>query len=176
MKIFKYVTVLLAVAAMSAAFTSCSKENDITGNPIADHTQDVDGKQDYWISFTLNPGSLNAEAIALYHATFAEQIYPEAYAKGEHEINFLEHPMYVTLDYAMNNFNKVAALSDAENDIVQKVMIPTFCVDTIGGVNHSDFTVTMTLSKDSMRTVIATHSWDAATAFDGQALINANKK
>jgi hypothetical protein len=154
MKIFKYVTVLLAVAAMSVAFTSCSKENDITGNPIADHTQDVDGKQDYWISFTLNPGSLNAEAIALYHATFAEQIYPEAYAKGEHEINFLEHPMYVTEEYARTNFNNIKAIPSSENDIVQKVMKPVAL-----SAKTKDFDVVMTLSKDNMTTVLDTYTF-----------------
>lgn len=176
MKIYKYVSVLLAVLAMSATFISCDRDKDITGNPFVDHNTSVNGKQDYWISFELTPGSLSAEAQARYNSILAEQIYPDDYAAGTREIKFIEHPMYCTEDYARNNFNKVAALSNEENDIVQKVMIPTFCVDTIGGVNHSDFTVTMTLSKDSMRTVIATHSWDAATAFDGQALIDANKK
>lgn len=154
MKIFKYVTVLLAVAAMSVSFTSCNKENDITGNPIADHTQDVDGKQDYWISFTLNPGSLNAEAITLFNTTFAEQIYPEDYAKGEHEIDFLEHPMYVTEEYARNNFNRIKALSSSENDIVQKVMKPVAQF-----AKTKDFDVVMTLSKDNMETVLDTYTF-----------------
>lgn len=154
MKIFKYVTVLLAVAAMSVAFTSCSKENDITGNPIADHTQDVDGKQDYWISFTLNPGSLNAEAIAMYHATFAEQIYPDDFAKGEREINFLEHPMYVTEEYARTNFNRIKAIPSAENDIVQEVMKPVAMF-----AKTKDFDVVMTLSKDNMETVLDTYTF-----------------
>ena len=83
--------------------------------------------------------------------------------------------MYVTQDYAMTNFNKVATLPDSVNDIVKKVMIPTFCVDTVGGICHDDFVVTMTLSKDSMKTVLATHSWNAKTAFDGPAMIAANK-
>ena len=154
MKIFKYVTVLLAVAAISVAFTSCSKDNDITGNPLADHTQNVDGKQDYWISFTLNSGSLNAEAIALYHATFAEQIYPEDFAKGEREINFLEHPMYVTEEYARTNFNKIKAIPSSENDIVQKVMVPVAQFAKI-----KDFDVVMTLSKDNMTTVLDTYTF-----------------
>lgn len=169
MKINKYVTVLLTVAAMASTFVSCSRDNDITGDPMADHNQG--SKQDYWIDFQLsNAGSLSEAAQARFIELRDTTLY------GEKLIKIIEHPMYCTEDYARNNFNKVAALSNEENDIVQKVMIPTFCVDTIGGVNHSDFTVTMTLSKDSMRTVIATHSWDAATAFDGQALINANKK
>ena len=169
MKAFKYVTVLLAVLAMSATFFSCDRDNDITGNLMTDHTQG--DKQDYWIDFTLStPGSLSAAAQARFVELKDTTIY------GEKLIKVIEHPMYVTQDYAMENFNKVAALADADNDIVQKVMVPTFCVDTIGGVCHNDFEVTMTLSKDSMRTVLATHTWKASTAFDGPAIIAANKK
>ena len=152
MKAIKYVTVLLAVLAMSATFFSCDRDNDITGNPMADHTQG--DKQDYWIDFTLsNPGSLSNAAQARFVELKDTTIY------GEKLIKVIEHPMYVTQDYAMDNFNKVAALSDAENDIVQKVMLPTSLYD---GVQKKDFSVTMTLSKDSMRTVLATKVWNAA--------------
>jgi hypothetical protein len=152
MKAIKYVTVLLAVLAMSATFFSCDRDNDITGNPMADHTQG--DKQDYWIDFTLsNPGSLSDAAQARFVELKDTTIY------GEKLIKVIEHPMYVTQDYAMDNFNKVAALSDAENDIVQKVMLPTSLYD---GVQKKDFSVTMTLSKDSMRTVLATKVWNAA--------------
>ena len=152
MKIYKYVTVLLAVLAMSATFFSCDRDNDITGDPMADHTQG--DKQDYWIDFTLsNPGSLSEAAQARFVELKDTTIY------GEKLIKVIEHPMYVTLDYAMNNFNKVAALSNEENDIVQKVMLPTSKFD---GVQKKDFAVTMTLSKDSMRTVLATKVWNAS--------------
>lgn len=152
MKIYKYVTVLLAVLAMSATFFSCDRDNDITGDPMADHTQG--DKQDYWIDFTLsNPGSLSEAAQARFVELKDTTIY------GEKLIKVIEHPMYVTLDYAMNNFNKVAALPNAENDIVQKVMLPTSLID---GAQKKDFAVTMTLSKDSMRTVLATYDWKAA--------------
>ena len=152
MKAIKYVTVLLAVLAMSATFFSCDRDNDITGNPMADHTQG--DKQDYWIDFTLsNPGSLSNAAQARFVELKDTTIY------GEKLIKVIEHPMYVTQDYAMDNFNKVAALSNAENDIVQKVMLPTSLYD---GVQKKDFSVTMTLSKDSMRTVLATKVWNAA--------------
>ena len=152
MKAIKYATVLLAVLAMSATFFSCDRDNDITGNPMADHTQG--DKQDYWIDFTLsNPGSLSDAAQARFVELKDTTIY------GEKLIKVIEHPMYVTQDYAMDNFNKVAALSDAENDIVQKVMLPTSLYD---GVQKKDFSVTMTLSKDSMRTVLATKVWNAA--------------
>jgi hypothetical protein len=161
---------LLAVMAMSVAFTSCEKEGDITGQPLADHNVSVDGKQDYWIDFTLSDaGSLSQKAQSRFVELRDTTIY------GEKGIKIIEHPLYVTEAYARDNFSKVAALSNDENDIVQKVMIPTFCVDTVGGVCHNDFVVTMTLSRDSMRTVIATHSWNASTAFDGQAIINANR-
>ena len=152
MKIYKYVTVLLAVLAMSATFFSCDRNNDITGDPMADHTQG--DKQDYWIDFTLsNPGSLSAAAQARFVELKDTTVY------GEKLIKVIEHPMYVTLDYAMNNFNKVAALSNEENDIVQKVMLPTSLFD---GTQKKDFAVTMTLSKDSMRTVLATKVWNAS--------------
>ena len=152
MKIYKYVTVLLAVLAMSATFFSCDRDKEITGDPMADHTQG--DKQDYWIDFTLsNPGSLSAAAQARFVELKDTTIY------GEKLIKAIEHPMYVTLDYATNNFNKVAALSNEENDIVQKVMKPISLFD---GVQKKDFDVTMTLSKDSMRTVLATKVWKAS--------------
>ena len=119
---------------------------------MADHTQG--DKQDYWIDFTLsNPGSLSAAAQARFVELKDTTIY------GEKLIKVIEHPMYVTLDYATNNFNKVAALSNEENDIVQKVMKPISLFD---GVQKKDFDVTMTLSKDSMRTVLATKVWKAS--------------
>lgn len=154
MKIYKYVTVLLAVLAMSATFFSCDRDNDITGDPMADHTQG--DKQDYWIDFTLsNPGSLSAAAQARFVELKDTTIY------GEKLIKVIEHPMYVELDYAMNSFNKVAALSNEENDIVQKVMLPTSLFDDAKNPKR-DFSVTMTLSKDSMRTVLATKVWNAS--------------
>ena len=137
---------------MSATFFSCDRDNDITGDPMADHTQG--DKQDYWIDFTLsNPGSLSEAAQARFVELKDTTIY------GEKLIKVIEHPMYVTLDYATNNFNKVAALSNEENDIVQKVMKPISLFD---GVQKKDFDVTMTLSKDSMRTVLATKVWKAS--------------
>ena len=169
MKIFKYVSVFVALAAMSLTFMSCDRDNDITGNPMADHNQG--DKQDYWIDFQLsNPGSLSSAAQARFVELKDTTIY------GEKLIKVIEHPIYETQEYAMNNFNKVSSIPNEESDIVQKIMIPTFCVDTIGGVCHDDFIVTMTLSKDSMKTVLATYSWNAKTAFDGPSIIAKNKK
>lgn len=171
MKIRKYVTVLLTVAAMSVAFISCDRDNDITGNPMVDHSQSDGGKQDYWIDITLSePGSLTAAAQTRFSELRDTIIY------GEKGIKIIEHPMYCTEDYARTNFNKVVALSNEESDIVQKIMIPTFCVDTVGGICHNDFIVQMTLSKDSMKTVLATHTWNATTAFDGPELIRKNSE
>jgi hypothetical protein len=154
MKIYKFVTVLVAVLAMSATFFSCDRDNDITGNPMADHTQG--DKQDYWIDFTLsNAGSLSAAAQARFVELKDTTIY------GEKLIKVIEHPMYESLDYVMNNFNRVAALPNAENDIVQKVMLPTSLFDDAKNPKR-DFAVTMTLSKDSMRTVLATKVWNAS--------------
>ena len=158
MKIFKYVSVFVAFAAMSLTFISCDRDNDITGNPMANHTNG--DKQDYWIDFTLsNPGSLSAAAQARFVELKDTTIY------GDKLIKVIEHPMYETLDYVMNNFNAVAALPADKNDIVQKVMKPTSAFDGIldkTGAIKKDFVVTMTLSKDSMRTVLATKEWKAA--------------
>jgi hypothetical protein len=153
MKIYKYVTVLLAVAAMSSTFMSCDRDNDITGDPMADHNKEVNGKQDYWIDFALsNPGTLSEDAKTLFTQKIVEVIYPEDWANGVREIKFIEHPMYNTQDYVLNNFNAVVALPNSESDIVQKIMLP---VARLG--QTKSFDVTMTLSKDSMRTAITSH-------------------
>lgn len=157
MKIYKYVSVLLAVLAMSATFISCDRDKDITGDPFVDHNTSVNGQQDYWISFELTPGSLSAEAQARYNSIFAEQIYPDDYAAGTREIKFIEHPMYVTEDYARNSFNKVKAVPSDENDIVQKVMVPVAKF-----AKTKDFDVTMKLSRDSMKTVLDSYVFRGA--------------
>lgn len=158
MKIYKYVTVLLAVLAMSATFFSCDRDNDITGEPMADHTQG--NKQDYWIDFQLtNPGSLSPAAQARFVELKDTVVY------GEKLIKVIEHPIYETLEYVTDNFNRVANLPVEENDIIQKVMKPTAAYDGIvdrSGIIKKDFVVTMVLSKDSMRTVLATKDWPAA--------------
>ena len=149
MKLFKYATILLAVA-MSATFFSCDRENDIIGDPMANHN--LGDKQDYWIDFTLsNPGSLSQAAQERFVELKDTTIY------GEKRIKIIEHPMYVTEEYAIKNFDAVAAIPNSESDIVQKVMIPTAKIDKV-----RDFTVTMTLSKDSMNTVLATKTWNAS--------------
>ena len=157
MKIYKYVSVLLAVLAMSATFISCDRDKDITGDPFVDHNTSVNGQQDYWISFELTPGSLSAEAQARYNSILAEQIYPDDYAAGTREIKFIEHPMYVTEDYARNSFNKVKAVPSDENDIVQKVMVPVAKF-----AKTKDFDVTMKLSRDSMKTVLDSYVFRGA--------------
>ena len=63
MKALRYLIVLVAMTAMSATFISCDRENDITGNPVVDPNQEVNGKKMYWIDFQLsNPGSLSQAA------------------------------------------------------------------------------------------------------------------
>lgn len=166
MKIYKYVTVLLAFAAMAATFISCDRDNDITGDPMADPNTVVNGKQNYWIDFQLsNPGSLSDEAKTLFTQKIVEVIYPEDWANGVREIKFIEHPMYVTEKYALDNFNAVASIPASESDIVQKIMIPTAKVDKV-----RDFAVSMVLSKDSMRTVMASYTWNAAEVIPAEAL------
>lgn len=144
MKILKYVAVLLAVVAMSASFASCDKEVD----------PKVDAKQNYWIDLTLsNPGSLSTAAQARFVELKDTTIY------GEKNIKIMEHPLYCTQDYALQNFNTVIAVPNAESDIVQKIMLPTSQYD---GSSKRDFEVTLTLSKDSMQTVIASKVFRAA--------------
>lgn len=144
MKILKYVAVLLAVVAMSATFASCDKEVD----------PKVDAKQNYWIDLTLsNPGSLSSAAQARFVELKDTTIY------GEKNIKILEHPLYCTQDYALQNFNAVIAVPNTESDIVQKIMLPTSQYD---GSSKRDFEVTLTLSKDSMQTVIASKVFRAA--------------
>ena len=151
------------MVAMSATFFSCDRENDITGNPVVDSNAEVNGKTMYWIDFTLsNPGSLSQAAQDRFIELRDTTIY------GDKGIKIIEHPMYVTRDYAFTNFNAVAAVPAAESDIVQKIMIPTALVDT--PAVHLDFVVTMTLSKDSMRTVLNTHTWEAANVISANDL------
>lgn len=160
MKINKYVTVLLAVAAMASSFMSCNRDNDITGDPMADHSQNINGKQDFWIDFQLsNPGSLSEAAQARFIELRDTTIY------GEKLIKIIEHPMYVTENVARDNFNKVAAIPAEANDIVQKIMIPTAKIQKV-----RDFAVTMTLSKDSMRTVMNTYTWNASEVISADDL------
>jgi len=153
----KYVSVFLALLAMSATFISCDRDNDITGDPFVDHTKEVNGKQNYWIAFDLSAGNLSEEAQAFYHATFAEQIYPVDYANGARQINFIEHPIYESLNYVTTNFNKVKTIPASENDLVQKVMLPVAKF-----AKTKNFDVTMTLSKDSMKTVIDSYTFVGA--------------
>ena len=158
MKLFKYATMLLVVAAMSTTFFSCDRDNDITGDPMADHTQGA--RQDYWIDFTLSSaGSLSQAAQDRFVELKDTTIY------GEKRIKIIEHPMYTTEENAKSSFNAVAAISAEESDIVQKVMIPTAKIDKV-----RDFAVTMTLSKDSMKTVIATKTWNAADCISASDL------
>ena len=156
MKIFQYVSVLLAVVARSAPFFSCDRDKDIEAPAVVDPNAEVNGKTTYWIDFTLsNPGSLSDAAQARFVELRDTTIY------GDKGIKIIEHGMYNTYDYVKTNFDAVAALPNAENDIVQKVMLPTSLFDDAKNPKK-DFAVTMTLSKDSMRTVLATKVWNAA--------------
>ena len=154
MKVLRYLIVLVAMTAVSTTFFSCDRENDITGNPVVDPNEEVDGKRMYWIDFQLsNAGSLSQAAQDRFIELRDTVIY------GEKGIKIIEHPMYVTRDYAMTNFNKVVDLPSSESDLVQKVMKPT---SVYGGTDVRDFVVTMSLSIDSMKTVIASHEFRAA--------------
>ena len=111
----------------------------------------------YWIDFQLsNAGSLSQAAQDRFIELRDTVIY------GDKGIKIIEHPMYVTRDYAMTNFNKVVSLPNSESDLVQKIMKPTSEFGVAAGSEVRDFVVTMSLSIDSMKTVIATHDFRAA--------------
>ena len=108
------------MTAVSTTFFSCDRENDITGNPVVDPNEEVDGKRMYWIDFQLsNAGSLSQAAQDRFVELRDTVIY------GDKGIKIIEHPMYVTKDYALTNFNKVVSLPNSESDLVQKIMKPT---------------------------------------------------
>ena len=158
MKIYKIVSVFVALMAMSLTFMSCDRDNDITGNPFDSHTQG--GVQDYWIDFKLsNAGSLSQEAQTRFTELVGEVIYNDKNAK------IIEHPMYNTEEYVRKNFNAVKAIPAAQSDIVQKIMVPTAKIQKV-----RDFAVTMTLSRDSMKTVLDTYTWNASEVIDADQL------
>ena len=140
MKNLRYVVVLMAMVAMSVSYTSCSKDIE----------PDVDAKENFWFDFKLsNPGSLNEAAQTRFTELVDSVIYG---SKGA-----THYPIYNTESYARENFNKIVALPNSENDIVQKIMLPVSKIQ-----NVRDFEVSMTLSKDSMKTVLATKVYKAA--------------
>ena len=160
MKALKYLSVLLVMLAMSATFFSCDRDNDITAPAVVDPNAEVNGKTMYWIDFNIsNPGSLSQAAQDRFVELRDTVIY------GSKGIKVIEHPMYVTRDYATKNFNAVANVPASESDIVQKIMIPTAKIQKV-----RDFAVTMTLSKDSMRTTLATYTWEAANVISADDL------
>lgn len=145
MKILRYVLVLTAMVAMTVSYTSCDKDID----------PEVDAKQNYWFDFKLtNPGSLNADAQARFTVLVDSVIFGEVYDDPDAKTHY---PMYCSEAYARENFNKIVALPNAESDIVQKIMLPVSKIQ-----NVRDFEVTMTLSKDSMKTVLASKVYKAA--------------
>ena len=114
----------------------------------------------YWIDFTLsNVGSLSAAAQTRFYELRDTTLY------GEKGIKIIEHPMYNTEDYVRRNFDAVAAVPASKSDIVQKVMIPTAKIQKV-----RDFAVTMTLSKDSMKTTLATYTWNASEVISADDL------
>lgn len=145
MKILRYVLMLTAMVAMSVSYTSCDKDID----------PDVDAKQNYWFDFKLtNPGSLNAAAQARFTVLVDSVIFGEVY---DDPVARTHYPLYCSESYARENFNKIVSLPNSESDIVQKIMLPVSQIQ-----NVRDFEVTMTLSKDSMNTVLASKVYRAS--------------
>ena len=145
MKVLRYVIVLTAMVAMSVGYTSCDKDID----------PKVDAKQNYWFDFQLtNPGSLNTVAQTRFTELVDSVIFGNAYDNPYTKTHF---PIYSTESYARENFNKIVSLPNSESDIVQKIMLPVSQIQ-----NVRDFEVTMTLSKDSMNTVLASKVYRAS--------------
>lgn len=112
----------------------------------------VESKSDYWVDFTLsNPGSLSQVAKSRFVELRDSVIY------GVKGIKVIAISMWCTYSYAKKTFDDVAAIPDSVNDIVQLIMKPVARIDRV-----RDFEVTMTLSKDSMNTKLATHTWYAS--------------
>ncbi|MBQ7420104.1 MAG: hypothetical protein IJV17_05100 [Prevotella sp.] len=158
MKIFKFATVLLAMMAMTATFSSCSKDVD---ERVAD---ELEAKQNFWMEVTLsNPGSLNAAAQSKFIELFNLKIY-----NVENKLDELIcNPLYCTQDYATNNWNRLLNLPDEDNNIIQDVMKP---VAKIQGVR--DFEVTVTFSKDEKQTILGTKVYRAAEVISAADLLD----
>ena len=137
MKILRYVIVLMAVVSMSVSLTSCDKDVD----------PKVDAKQNYWIDVQLSKAGSLSEAAQIRFEELRDTI-----IYGDKNIRVIEHPMYCTEDYARTNFNNVIAIPNDQSDIVQKIMLPVAKIQKV-----KDFEVTMTLTKDSMNTVLDSH-------------------
>lgn len=142
MKILRYVIVLMAVVSMSVSLTSCDKDVD----------PKVDAKQNYWIDVQLSKAGSLSEAAQIRFEELRDTI-----IYGDKNIRVIEHPMYCTEDYARTNFNKVIAVPNSESDLVQKIMLPVAKIQKV-----KDFEVTMTLTKDSMNTVLDSHVFRAS--------------
>ena len=141
MKRLKYIAVLLAVMAMSVSFVSCSKDVD----------PKVDAKQFYSTEFTLtNAGSLSEAGQQEFKDLTDMVIWG---AKGA-----AHTPRYCTEEDAINNFNKVAAISNAESDLVQQIIKP------IATAYHvSDFEATLIL-KNAEGATLASKVYRASDA------------
>ena len=85
--------------------------------------------------------------------------YPETYDKEEFA------RIQKDAEYVRKNFNAVKAIPAAQSDIVQKIMVPTAKIQKV-----RDFAVTMTLSRDSMKTVLDTYTWNASEVIDADQL------
>jgi len=141
MKTFKYVTMLVALFAMAATFTSCDKDVD----------PDVDAKQNYWIEISLsNPGSLNATG----QQTFSDLVEEVVYGGGKH------YAMYCTEDYAKTNFQAVIQSMTASSDFATKVVQPTAAA---GGASNFEFTITLSKQVGESMTQLDSHTFNAAS-------------
>ena len=144
MKNLRYVIVLMAMVAVSVSYTSCSKDIE----------PEIEAKENFWFDFKLsNPGSLNTAAQTRFTELVDSVIFGGVY---DNPVTKTHYPIYNTEAYARANFDKIVALPNSESDIVQKIMLPVSKIQ-----NVKDFEVTMTLSKDSMNTVLATKVYKA---------------
>lgn len=163
MKINKYVTVLLAVVAMAATTVSCNRDNDITGDPFADHSKpNAKGEKDYWINFELsNAGSLSAEAQALFPQIVGTVVYQNK------DIKIYDQAIYNTLSYVQSNFQKVVESENSSSDGDIREIIK---LTSEAGNGVKDFSVSMVLYSDTVhvgddvefRNALNTYTWNAA--------------
>ena len=163
MKINKYVTVLLAVVAMVATFASCNRDNDITGDPFADHSKpNAKGEKDYWINFELsNPGSLSADAQSQFMPLIGLTFYQDK------DVKICDHPIYNTLSYVQGNFQKIVDYENSNPDGDIRTIIQQLSAISMGA---KDFSVSMVLYNDTVhvgenvefRNALNSYIWNAA--------------
>lgn len=163
MRISKYLSVLLAVAAMAATLAGCNRDKDITGDPFADHsTPNAYGEKNYWINFELSQqGGLSASDVAQFPQTVGTVVYQNK------DIKIYDQPIYETESYVRDNFRRIVDYENSHTDGDIREII-SLTSDIAGGVR--DFSVSMVLYSDTVhvgdnvefRNPMDSYTWSAA--------------